>query len=90
MAGAVGLKIEQQILRALADGPRNPIELKKALGWSIWGQNKALETLLQRMRVAGLVEPAGRGKSGLWQLRSGMAVCAHCQGRGVLGVAEEA
>jgi len=84
MAGAAGLKIEQQILRALAHGPQTKIDLRKALGWSVWGEHKALEGVLQRMRVAGLVEPHTKANGGMWRIREGLAVCEHCHGKGLL------
>jgi len=79
---AIGLKLEQQVLRSLENGPQHRIELCKALGWSIAAPGRALEGLLQRMRAAGLVEPGPH--KGIWQLRTGVEVCHTCHGKGVV------
>jgi hypothetical protein len=83
MAG-LSLKHEQQVLRALEDGPKHHIALRKALGWSLTSPGRALEGLLQRMRAARLIEPGCH--KGLWQLREGVEVCSHCHGKGVVEV----
>lgn len=83
MAGGTGLQIEQRILNLLADGPKSKIDMRRELGWSLFGQHKVLDTQLQRMRVAGLVE-AVQGQRGFWQLREGVELCPHCRGKGVV------
>ncbi len=78
-----GLRNEQKVLQALSDGHKSNIELRRVLGWSpISGQHRALESLLQRMRVAGMIEPKDR-KKGIWGLAEGVTVCDCCQGRGI-------
>jgi hypothetical protein len=81
MAG-LSLKLEQQVLKALEDGPKHHIDLRKALGWSITSPGRALDGLLQRMRAARLIEPGSH--KGHWKLREGVEVCSQCHGKGVV------
>lgn len=80
--GREGLKLEHQIIRILGSGPKSYVDIRRELGWSIWGEHKALENVLQRLRVAGLIEPGGSRK-GIWQLQEGLEVCSSCSGKGV-------
>ena len=83
MAGSSGLKLEHRVLRALAGGPCTHVDLRRELGWSVWGQHKALQSLLGRMRIAGMVEPVP-GRKGTWRLVDGLEVCEHCHGKGLV------
>jgi hypothetical protein len=85
---STGLRVEHQILRLLADGPKDRTAMLRALGWSLWNKHRALDGLLQRMRMAGVIEPASR-KDGTWQIPAGLEVCVACLGKGVRKAAAE-
>jgi len=85
MAGGTGLRSQHRILETLANGPADKTAMLRALGWSVFGQQKQLDVVLYQMRAAGMVRPArGTGMRGKWELEEGLAVCSECAGRGVI------
>ncbi len=81
MAGARGLKQHMALLGALQHGEVARSDLARALDYDPVNPPRALDDLLQAMRVAGLVEACGRGR---WRLVEGKAVCPQCEGKGVV------
>lgn len=81
MAGARWLRTELVLLKRLATGAATKADLKRALCWDPVLPSKALDSILSTMRVAGLIEPVGRGE---WQLTEGCELCPTCHGRGIL------
>jgi hypothetical protein len=81
MAGARGLRQSRALLGALQCGEATRADLARALDYDPVNPPRALDDLLQAMRVAGLVEAVGRGK---WRLVTGKAVCPTCSGRGIV------
>ena len=78
--GRNALRLELQILRSLQDGPKAAVDIKRDLGWDVHTRQKALEMVLQQLRIAGLTEAVG----GKWRIIAGKSVCPHCGGRGVI------
>ena len=79
MAGKRALKAYLAVLQTLSDGPKTKRDLKVACGYDAVREYPALDTLLQDMRVAGVIECHGKS----WALAGGKEVCPTCQGRGL-------
>lgn len=80
--GRDALKLEQKIMGILSEGPIDKVSMCRALNWSVFGENRALDSVLQRLRAAGMIEPV-KQKKGFWQIKAGKIVCPCCQGQGI-------
>lgn len=79
MAGKRALRAYLAILQALSSGPKSKAEIKRAAGYDVVCEYPALDSLLQDMRVAGVLECHGK----TWALATGKEICQACQGRGL-------
>lgn len=79
MAGKRALRAYLAILQALATGPKTKADLKRACGYDVVREYPKLDSLLQDMRVAGVLECHGK----TWALATGKEICQACKGRGL-------
>ena len=72
----------ERILRLLASGPVNEVEIMRSLGLDIWSplSKRSIQGTMRKMHGEGLVQEAG----GSWRLRDGMGLCAACRGHGLV------
>jgi hypothetical protein len=74
------LQNARTVLQALQSGPKHKVQLRQALLWDTPTWPKLLDRLLQEMRMAGLIEPAGEG---LWRIVESCEMCPSCRGKGI-------
>lgn len=79
MAGRRALRAYLAVLEALSDGPKTKVDLKRACGYDVVLEYPALDSLLQDMRLAGVIECHGK----TWALADGKEICPCCHGRGI-------